>query len=261
MRPLLALNCAEDRLQLALGVYASDHLHLLAAQEWTAPGKANPLLAPAVQAMLRACGLRPGDLAGIACVTGPGSFTSLRLVLSFAEGLRLSASLPLAGLEYPALLARAARERLGHDRLPLLFCTHARKGLCYARLFAADSPPLPDASAIQVLPIHEALALAADLPTLLCGSALRPACFPPERLAGFLAAHPACTLLPERFDHPDAATLLAAAAGADFLHTPLAPIYLRPSDAEANLEAIAQAKGLDPAEARAALTRLTAAGV
>ena len=67
MKPLLALNCAEDRLQLVLG--HADALRgprLLAAQEWTAPGKANPLLAPSVQGMLQAFALAPADLAGVA---------------------------------------------------------------------------------------------------------------------------------------------------------------------------------------------------
>jgi len=39
-----------------------------------------------------------GDLAGIAVVTGPGSFTGLRIALSYAKSLAFAAHLPLVGI-------------------------------------------------------------------------------------------------------------------------------------------------------------------
>lgn len=249
MRPLLAINCAEDRLQLALGLHDGGRLQLWAFQEWTAPGRANPLLAPAVQQMLTVFALAPRDLAGVACVVGPGSFTGVRMSLAFAEGLRLAAGVPLAGLAYPALLARTARERLHDPLAPLCVLTHARKGLCYMQRFDADG-----ASAIDVLPTLEVLRAVQDTASHVLGSALRQDATAVQEL---LQHQPRCRLLPDRFDHPDGPCLLAAAVAADYAHAPLPPLYLRPSDAEANLEAIALAKGMDPASARRTLTELT----
>lgn len=254
MRPLLAINCAEDRLQLALGLHDGGRLQLWAFQEWTAPGRANPLLAPAVQQMLTAFALAPRDLAGVACVVGPGSFTGVRMSLAFAEGLRLAAGVPLASLAYPALLARTARERLHDPLAPLCVLTHARKGLCHAQIFhaggASDIEVLPTLRTLMELP----LTATDTAPCLLCGSALRQDATAVQEL---LQHQPRCSLLPDRFDHPDGPGLLAAAVAADYAHAPLPPLYLRPSDAEANLEAIALAKGMDPASARRTLTELT----
>lgn len=248
MRPLLVINCAETRLQLALGLHDGDGPQVWAFQEWMAPGRANPLLAPGVQGMLAACSLRPQDLAGIACVVGPGSFTGVRMSLAFAEGLRLAAGVPLAGLAYPALLARAARQRLDAPATPLRVLTHARKGLCYVQRFHGD-----DASAIDILPTPEALDAMEDTACHVLGSALRQT---PAAVQDVLQQHPRCRLLPAYFDHPDGESLLVAAAEADYAHAPLVPLYLRPSDAEANLESIALAKGMDPVAARRALTDL-----
>ena len=250
MRPLLVINCAETRLQLALGLRDGDGLQVWAFQEWTAPGRANPLLAPGVHGMLAAFSLRPQDLAGIACVIGPGSCTGGRMTLACAEGLRLAAGVPLAGLASPALLARAARARLDAPATPLRVLTHARKGLCYVQQFQAD-----DASAIDVLPTLEALHAVEDAACHVLGSALRQ---DPPAVQDVLRQLPRCRLLPAYFDHPDGESLLDAAAGADYAHAPLAPLYLRPSDAEANLESIALAKGMDPVAARRTLTELMA---
>ena len=61
---------------------------------------------------------------------------------------------------------------------------------------------------------------------------------------------PGARVLPPEFDTPAPAVLLAAARTARFSEEPPAPLYLRKSDAEDNLEAIAAARGIDPAEAR-----------
>ena len=54
---------------------------------------------------------------------------------------------------------------------------------------------------------------------------------------------------------PDPEVLVAAAAAAAYGFSPVEPLYLRPSDAEENLTAIAAGRGLSPDTARERLRR------
>jgi tRNA threonylcarbamoyladenosine biosynthesis protein TsaB len=61
-----------------------------------------------VDALLRQAGARPGDLAGIAVGTGPGSFTGVRIGLATARGLALALDLGVAGVSTLDALAAGA---------------------------------------------------------------------------------------------------------------------------------------------------------
>ncbi len=54
-------------------------------------------LAPAVRDTLAATGTPPSSLEGVACTTGPGSYTGIRIGLSFAKGVAASTPCPLVG--------------------------------------------------------------------------------------------------------------------------------------------------------------------
>ncbi len=64
-------------------------------------------LPPMVAAVLEAAGVRAGELDAIAAVVGPGGFTGLRAALALAEGLALSARVPLLGVTTGEALAAA----------------------------------------------------------------------------------------------------------------------------------------------------------
>ncbi|MBG0776231.1 MAG: tRNA (adenosine(37)-N6)-threonylcarbamoyltransferase complex dimerization subunit type 1 TsaB [Desulfovibrionaceae bacterium] len=270
-RLLLALGGAEERLQIGLarcaapdaakGVTAGHEpappaVLPLFFQEWVVPGRAMQFLAPLLADALARCAVRPEDLDGVACVRGPGSFTGLRLVLATALGLALSAGAPMAGLDHMALLARNAR-RLGPPPAPgarLYVCTHSRRNQVYLQPFdfAPRRPaPLagPRAANLEEAAAEMENAQAAPAVFVLGTGLRRNAVFFRERLAGVVR-------LDGALETPGCAALLEAAAEAAYSDEPVEPLYLRPSDAEENLAAIAANRGLDPQDARRRLRDL-----
>lgn len=225
----------------------------LAAAVLDAPSRHNAVLAPAVDRLLRGQGLAARDLAGVACVRGPGSFTGLRMSLAFALGLARGASLPLAGLEHLPLIA-AGRLPLLSGAGTLAVLTHSRRRQVYVQAFSASA----------VAALFPVLAVGLErLPALLAGLP------PPLRLVGSGATEnrealagllPGAGFLDPALDGPTPEALARAACAADYSLAPIEPFYLRASDAEDNLPSFAAARGLDPDEARRRLDAATGRG-
>ena len=171
-------------------------------------------LAPMVGRVLAAGGKTMADLTRLAVTTGPGTFTGLRIALSFAQGLGLARGLPVAGVN--SLWAMAA-PLLGEG--PVLVASDARLGECYAALYDGDG--------------HEMMA-PARFPVAALAEQLPPA---PLRVAGsaadaVLAAARRRDLL--RAPGPDWPVAQGFAAQAATLALPRAmprPLYLKPADA------------------------------
>lgn len=266
----LVLNGAEARLQIVCG----HGTELVFSQEWFTPRHGMQVLVPALVDALHRTGLTLAAIGRIAVVRGPGSFTGLRLVLSTALGLSLPARLPMAGIGYMDALAADAAALRPCDNIWCI--THARRGLVHIQGFTSryNGPvcALPRASGESGAPaaqsednalvplcpplsatLEEAAQriLAHEGDTVLTGSGVR-------KNSDYFAEHLFdATVLPPRFDHPAPETLLTLAHTATYGHDPVEPLYIRPCDAEENLDSIASAKGLDPAAARAELERLT----
>jgi tRNA threonylcarbamoyl adenosine modification protein YeaZ len=228
-------------------------------------GVAMTFLAPAMAEALSRAGLTPAGLAGVACVCGPGSFTGIRVSLAVAEGLRLGTGIPLWGMAYPPLVARAACAlRPGAKRVAAV--VHARKGLAYVQVFTAQAAPSP-VGPVRVLPAPLAAQAAweslfppggeaAPEDAAVVGSGLR------NNREAFAAVFPEACLLPDEAAFPDADILAAAATGpARDAELPPDPIYQRPSDAEENLADISRKRGMDPDRAKALLAAAMASAV
>ncbi len=247
----LALNAAEGRIQFTV----SQEKTLLVAQEWHAPSNGVELLVPALQHAFALAGLSLHEISRIACVRGPGSFTGLRLALATAASLRRGVQavtgtpVAQAGLNYLELLA-AGPAWLPHDVLWTL--THARRDLVHVQGFRL-SPSQPDRPA----PFTEAFA--ADLPEaarIMAGYSESSACALGSGLTR--NAHAFAALwkeaginimpLPARFDQASCAALADLADRAQYSGEDVQPLYVRLSDAEEQLPAIAQRLGADPEE-------------
>ena len=109
------------------------------ASEFTADRHASHLL-PLCAEALRAAGVAPAALAGIACGGGPGSFTGLRVGLAAAKGLALPTAVPLyvvSSLEALALdILVAVREGDAGTAVP---CLDAGKGEVYVAAYVPDA--------------------------------------------------------------------------------------------------------------------------
>ena len=229
----LALNCAEERMQVVMG----SPQQVLFSEEILCPGQSIRHLHTSIERGLKLANVRVKDLAGIACVRGPGSFTGLRISHASMYGLARPFSIPMAGLEYPSLLATQVAPLLTGEVWVL---THARKAQVYVQGFDGRGP----LTGIQPLPLSKVgdLLTSRSGAVHLLGSGLR-------RNQALLDL-PKARILPPCFDTPMPALLLSLACRAHYSVHPPQPLYLRKSDAEDNLESIASSRGISPEEAR-----------
>ena len=237
--PLLILNGAESRLQVVLGQGGE----VLWAQDLQSRNRAVVTLPQILDHCFKLTGIDPASLAGIACVRGPGTFTGLRVVISVAMGLGLGSHIPLAGLDYLPILAASPCLPAAQE---IWVCSFARRGMVYLQGFFNDRSPLGPPEALMQ---PDALARLQNRTARLAlvGTGLRP----DQQL--WQDSLPQAALGHPMADHPHPQVLLAQAQAATFAHQPIEPLYLRVSDAEANLAAIAAKRGLSLDEARAFL--------
>jgi tRNA threonylcarbamoyladenosine biosynthesis protein TsaB len=108
---LLAIDTSTARVGLALYDGASVTGELV----WGGGARHTEQLAPALAELLTRCGKTMGDVTALGVALGPGSFTSLRVGLSFVKGLALAKSIPLVGV--PTLDVVAASVPLANKKL------------------------------------------------------------------------------------------------------------------------------------------------
>ena len=88
---ILAVDTAGDGVSLALGVGETT---------WSVRRRAkaaDEALWPALEALLKKAKKRLSDVKGVACVTGPGRFTAVRIGVTFADSLAHACGLPVVG--------------------------------------------------------------------------------------------------------------------------------------------------------------------
>ncbi len=183
-------------------------------------------LMSAVDRLLADCGLAPADLDGLAVSVGPGSFTGLRVGIATVKALAMALDLPVAAV--PTLDALASRLPFADAAVcPIL---DARKGEVYLSLYRWRDGGMAREWDYLALP-PELAAARLDAPVILLGDGIE-ACRPwLDRLGAEARVAPAAQRMPSAASVAGlgrAALSAGAGVGADSL----APLYLRPSEAE-----------------------------
>ncbi len=165
---LLALDTGSPRVSVAVALGGT-----VVAERSLEQARSSAELLRAIDDCLRAAGLRPKDLTGIAVLRGPGSFTGLRIGLATVHGLRAALGTPVAVLPSLRVLAEHGRERRRDAAAPRRWigAVDALRGEWYAQAFEAGAPAAGGFSLVarDGAAIVAAAALAVRTPATVCG--------------------------------------------------------------------------------------------
>jgi len=155
---------AVDTSTSQIGVALYDGARILAEHLWVSQARHTVELAPAVEKMLQQTGLAVAQVTALGVALGPGSFTSLRVGLSFVKGLAMSRNLPLIGI--PTLEVVAAPVAL--DKRPLACLLPAGRGRLALAWFHAHHNGWQAAGSPRVTNAEE-LSASIERDTLIAG--------------------------------------------------------------------------------------------
>ncbi|MBI5297212.1 MAG: tRNA (adenosine(37)-N6)-threonylcarbamoyltransferase complex dimerization subunit type 1 TsaB [Chloroflexi bacterium] len=155
---------AVDTSTAQMGLAAYDGAQVLAEMTWTNRKFHTVELAPSIAGLLARCGLTMEAVSALGVAIGPGSFTSLRVGLSFAKGLALARRLPLIGI--PTLDVVAAAQPL--SELPLVATLQAGRGRLAVGWYAAVENGWQAQGPARVETV-DSLAEQIQDPTIVCG--------------------------------------------------------------------------------------------
>lgn len=265
----LVLGAAEGNLQIGI---AGEDGRMLFGHVMEAASRGAEILAPALESAFVQIGRDIRDIARIAVVRGPGSFTGLRLTAATSAGLARTIRAKQAGLDNMRCLALECLPQLraAPEAAQIWILMRARRDLVYLQGFKLEkgsTTSLRPLGELSVMPVSSgdtaryilSTATLCDASAILfAGSGLEEN---RDALAAGFASGGASAMrisfLEITAPRPD--TLLLAARDADYGDADIEPLYARVSDAEANLPAIAARLGLDPKDAVHKLHKLTRA--
>jgi len=150
-RPVLGLDTSTSIASLAL--IADGKVAASLERPVTSHGAALP---GAIDDLRAAAGLSIRDVGALAVGTGPGSFTGLRIGISYAKGISMAAGCELVGIPSFDAMALAALERNNIDEGRLVCVVmDARKGEVYAALYRVVADGLEKLSGELVIALEQ----------------------------------------------------------------------------------------------------------
>jgi tRNA threonylcarbamoyladenosine biosynthesis protein TsaB len=216
-----SVSLSRDGVVVATETFATPASHLIA-------------LSQAVERLLAAAKTRARSIERVAVVIGPGSFTGLRIGLSFAKGLHAAGGMDIVPIDSLHLLALPFLD--SYERVCALI--DARRGEVYAGMYARapEAETSVNAAAVRVVAapcarrVGEFLDASAETPDAIVGNGV--AASRAHIDARYGAALPAL----DADARPSTALLAVRAPGMPALSEDqvrtLEPLYLRPSGAE-----------------------------
>lgn len=222
---ILSLNSAEEFIQVVL----SEDKNIIVGIEAKSNRKGVVLVPKIVEKCLRLVELDFKHIEKIAVVAGPGSFTGLRIAISYITGLSLGLNIPMGGINYLELLAQNAFFAVKGD---VFAVTSAKINMVNVQGFSGPFPfkPITDPLVLRLEEIHNIV----PKDSYVLGSGIR------KHLHIFEKYH----VLDPIFDRPSFDSIVLVSSQIDYSYNPPAPLYLRASDAEENLENILKKRGL-----------------
>ncbi len=157
---ILAIDTSTAR----LGIAVYNGVEVLGETCWTSPFRHTVSLAPAVEVLLNDLEIDKKKLKALAVALGPGSFTSLRVGLSFAKGFSLGQGIPVIGV--PTLDIEAAQQPL--VEMPLCAFLQAGRGRLAASFYEIRRSRWVSDGKVEVY-TAETLSETITEPTLLTG--------------------------------------------------------------------------------------------
>lgn len=135
-KPLLMLQTFGSVCAVGL----AQNKHLLHCKFHNEPNQHAAVLVPLIQELLSEAGININDLHGVAVVSGPGSYTGLRIGTSTAKGICWGANLPLYSVNTLDAMAESMRLAQNYAQgiyLPLL---DARRLEVYMAVYTEQGP-------------------------------------------------------------------------------------------------------------------------
>lgn len=216
---------------------------VLAHEERDGTGTQATLLLPAIDRLLAQTGLRLPDLQGLACSTGPGSFTGIRVGVATCLGLRAATDLPVVLV--PTLEAMAWN--VPAATVPLCPVLTSRKGEVYWAIFRWSNGRLERLLAEHV-GSPQALAHSLTEPTMLFGDGWLSM---EADIRAALAPSIGVAAAPPRADKPSAIAVgmlgLEKLRNGEVAGLSVAPLYVQRAQAELTYE---QSGGQSPVARR-----------
>ncbi len=106
-------------------------------------------LLPMLEESLKKAGWTYQDLTHIACIVGPGGFTSLRMAVTLANVLADQLSIPACGIHLSDLY-NARRSETGDRRSGFLWLHSTKKTELFARTFGVENSPWKEPTLVPI---------------------------------------------------------------------------------------------------------------
>lgn len=204
-----------------------------------------------VEAAMRRAGIGMRDLTAIAVGIGPGSFTGLRVGLSYAKGLIIGSKLKIVGVSSLDAMALCGAHgpgiRPGVTVCPMI---DARRGEVYGSLYQVGADALERRSGDLVVPLEDFAMQTAGEVLFVGENKAEEACALVQARGGRAAAHAGNAELQLAGAYVAALGAARIARGESDRPESLEPRYVRASGAAVNSTAVERREGVEHGTSR-----------